>query len=156
MTSPTISLSPKLHAFGWLTYRQRGISGAKVAPGWPGFFGLLILWGALFAITLPAWGKDYETVTFRAPHLDGRDVPLNVILPMGYDGSEKRFPVLYLLHGYTVHYSSWVLHSGITQSSLCRRLGMAGMLTTTRIRSSNGRTISSTMLFLTLTGIFAL
>jgi S-formylglutathione hydrolase FrmB len=113
--NPAISLSPKLHAFGWRAYRQRGISAAKVAPGWLGSFGLLILWGALLAISLPAWGKDYETVTFRAPHLDGRDVPLNVILPKGYDGSEGRYPVLYLLHGYTVHYSSWVLHSGITQ-----------------------------------------
>jgi len=80
-----------------------------------GSFGFFSLWGALLAITLLAWAKDFETITFRAPHLDGKDVPLNVILPEGYDGSARRYPVLYLLHGYTVHYSDWVLHSGIKQ-----------------------------------------
>jgi S-formylglutathione hydrolase FrmB len=75
----------------------------------------VILGGTLLALTLPAWGKDCETVRFRAAHLDGMEVPLNVILPQGYATSAKRYPVLYLLHGYTVHYSSWILHTRIAE-----------------------------------------
>lgn len=70
---------------------------------------------ALLALTFPAWGKEYETLKFRAAHLNGMEVPLNVILPQGYSASTKRYPVLYLFHGYTVHYSSWVLHTRIAE-----------------------------------------
>jgi S-formylglutathione hydrolase FrmB len=115
MTSSVVLLSPIHCALGWRADRLRGISAAKITPGLPGSFGLLIFWGALLAFAPAAWGKDFETVSFPAPHLGGMEVPLNVILPNGYDGSARRYPVLYLLHGYTVHYSDWVLHSGITQ-----------------------------------------
>src|SRR5208283_438113 len=110
-----ILLSAIHRALGWRADRSRGISAAKMAPGLLGPFGLLIFWGALLAIAPAAWGKDFETVSFPAPHLGGMEVPLNVILPHGYDGSARRYPVLYLLHGYTAHYSDWVLHSGIAR-----------------------------------------
>jgi S-formylglutathione hydrolase FrmB len=74
--------------------------------------GALLFWGALLT---NACGRDFETVKFRAHHLEGREMPLSVILPAGYDGSDKRYPVLYLLHGYTAHYSDWVTHSHIRQ-----------------------------------------
>lgn len=48
-----------------------------------------------------------ETVEFRASHLDGTSVKLNIILPRNYTASGRRFPVLYLLHGYGGHYSDW-------------------------------------------------
>jgi len=115
MTSSAILLFPTFRAIGWLAYRRRGVCAAKITPWLLGSFGLLVLGGALSALTPPAWGKGLETVTIRAPHLGGKDVPLNVILPQGYDGSARRYPVIYLLHGYTVHYSDWVLHSGIRQ-----------------------------------------
>lgn len=62
----------------------------------------------LAALAAPAAAKDYETVTFKPAHLGGMQVNFNVILPHDYAGSARRFPVLYLLHGYTGHYSDWV------------------------------------------------
>ena len=99
MTIPAILLANALWAFAWGAHRLRGISPAKRAGSTPGVFSLVVLWGALFSIASPVWGKDFETVTFEAPHLGGKDAPLNVILPEGYDGSVRRYPVLYLLHG---------------------------------------------------------
>ena len=95
--------------------RRRRIDRATAASNCGGSFALLILWASLFATTLAAFGKDFETVTFRAPHLAGKEVPLSVILPAGYDASEKRYPVLYLLHGYTAHYSDWVTNTHLRQ-----------------------------------------
>lgn len=48
-----------------------------------------------------------DTVGFRAAHLDGTAVKFNIILPDNYVTSDRRFPVLYLLHGYGGHYSDW-------------------------------------------------
>jgi len=59
--------------------------------------------------------KDYETVEMPAPHLGGMTVGFNIILPRDYAASAERYPVLYLLHGYTDHYPAWVSYSGITQ-----------------------------------------
>ncbi len=61
----------------------------------------------LLALCVPAFGKDYETVTFNPAHLGGMQVSFNVILPQDYATTTRRFPVLYLLHGYTGHYSDW-------------------------------------------------
>ncbi len=82
---------------------------------WVNSLSLLLILGTLFATAPSAAGKDLETLTFRAPHLAGREVPLSVILPAGYEASEKRYPVLYLLHGYTAHYSDWVANTHIRQ-----------------------------------------
>jgi S-formylglutathione hydrolase FrmB len=48
-----------------------------------------------------------EAVEFQAAHLDGTAVKFNIILPRDYAARDRRFPVLYLLHGYTGHYSDW-------------------------------------------------
>jgi len=48
-----------------------------------------------------------KTEEFEATHLDGTTVKFNIILPGDYATSDRRFPVLYLLHGYTGHYSDW-------------------------------------------------
>jgi S-formylglutathione hydrolase FrmB len=82
---------------------------------WVNSLSLLLILGTLFETALSAAGKDFETVTFRAPHLAGKEVPLSVILPAGYDASERRYPVLYLLHGYTAHYSDWATSTHIIQ-----------------------------------------
>ena len=37
----------------------------------------------------------------------GRDVSVNVYVPAGFDGSEARYPVLYLLHGLYGTYKDW-------------------------------------------------
>jgi len=58
--------------------------------------------------------KNYDTVELTAEHLGGMTVGFNIILPRDYATSTQRYPVLYLLHGYTDHYPAWVTYSRIT------------------------------------------
>jgi S-formylglutathione hydrolase FrmB len=95
--------------------RRRSIDRATTTPNWRGLLTVLPFWVALIGTAVPAAGKDFDTITFHAQHLGGKEVPLSVILPAGYDASEKRYPVLYLLHGYTAHYSDWVANTHIIQ-----------------------------------------
>ncbi len=67
------------------------------------------------ACTFPAWGTEYETVEIRAAHLGGMTVGFNLILPRDYSTSERRYPVLYLLHGYTDHYPAWVSYTNVVE-----------------------------------------
>ncbi len=47
------------------------------------------------------------TVSFDSPSV-GRKMAYNITLPAGYDtSSETRYPVVYLLHGFTSNYSAW-------------------------------------------------
>ncbi len=46
------------------------------------------------------------TVEFEAPAV-ARVMKYNIILPAGYDESDQRYPVLYLLHGFTSNYTLW-------------------------------------------------
>lgn len=75
---------------------------------------LFLCAAALLLAALPAAAKDYETVTFSPKHLAGMQVSFNVILPQDYALTTRRYPVLYLLHGYTGHYSDWVTKTGLT------------------------------------------
>lgn len=59
--------------------------------------------------------KDYETVEISAAHLGGMTVGFNIILPRDYATSTRRYPVLYLLHGYTDHYPAWVSYTNLSQ-----------------------------------------
>jgi len=79
----------------------------KLAAAWLTLL-VLVLCGA-------ALGKDYETVEIAAPRLGGMTVGFNIILPRDYATSSQRYPVLYLLHGYTDHYPAWVSYTGIVQ-----------------------------------------
>jgi S-formylglutathione hydrolase FrmB len=48
-----------------------------------------------------------KTVSFEAPSV-GRTLKYNVALPKSYEESpERRYPVLYLLHGFTSDYTAW-------------------------------------------------
>lgn len=48
------------------------------------------------------------TGDFHATHLDGKDMHFNVLLPRDYaTDTNRRFPVLYLLHGFDGDYSDW-------------------------------------------------
>jgi putative tributyrin esterase len=54
-----------------------------------------------------------ETVRFQSK-LVNTTLPYNVILPPDYDTSKTtRYPVLYLLHGLTGHYSDWVQRTNV-------------------------------------------
>jgi putative tributyrin esterase len=52
---------------------------------------------------------------FTAAHLNGAEVKFNVILPHDYATGDRRFPVLYLLHGFGGHYSDWCTYSHIVE-----------------------------------------
>jgi S-formylglutathione hydrolase FrmB len=45
--------------------------------------------------------------TFHSKALD-RDMHYLAVLPAGYNNSQQRYPVLYLLHGWTGDYTNWV------------------------------------------------
>jgi S-formylglutathione hydrolase FrmB len=79
----------------------------KLAAGWLTVLALVLGRAAL--------AKDYETVEINAEHLGGITVGFNIILPRDYSTSARRYPVLYLLHGYTDHYPAWVSYTGIVQ-----------------------------------------
>ena len=54
--------------------------------------------------------REVRTVVFRSK-LVRATLPYNVILPAGYGAvanRKKRYPVVYLLHGFGGHYSSWL------------------------------------------------
>lgn len=51
-----------------------------------------------------------QTIQFESK-LVGKTLPYNVLLPVDYDqpaAKTKRYPVVYLLHGLTGHYSNWL------------------------------------------------
>lgn len=48
------------------------------------------------------------TADFHASHLQDKDMKFNVLLPRDYtSNADRRFPVLYLLHGFDGDYSDW-------------------------------------------------
>jgi putative tributyrin esterase len=54
-----------------------------------------------------------ETVRFQSKLVNAA-LPYNVVLPTDYDTSRTtRYPVLYLLHGLTGHYSDWVSRTNV-------------------------------------------
>jgi S-formylglutathione hydrolase FrmB len=83
---------------------------------------LTIAWVCLLLLASFAWpgmaraqAAGYQTVRFKAAHLEGKTVSFNLILPHDYATNHRRFPVLYLLHGYTGDYTDWVKRTGIVR-----------------------------------------
>jgi putative tributyrin esterase len=63
-----------------------------------------------------------ETVQFHST-LVGKTLPYNVVLPADYRVSRNtRYPVLYLLHGLTGHYSDWLTRSNVADYASKYRL----------------------------------
>jgi putative tributyrin esterase len=54
----------------------------------------------------------YTTVEFKSDVLNAK-APMNVILPVGYEQSVRRYPVLLLLHGLSGHYDDWVSNTNV-------------------------------------------
>ena len=65
------------------------------------------------ALNCAAMDKGYQTVEFSPARLGGMPVKFNIILPRDYATTDRRYPVLYLLHGYTDDYSAWVTKSNL-------------------------------------------
>ncbi len=64
----------------------------------------------IFSLATTAMAQDtpeVKTVSFESPAV-GRTLKYNIALPRSYDSSgDKRYPVLYLLHGYSSNYTDW-------------------------------------------------
>jgi S-formylglutathione hydrolase FrmB len=64
-------------------------------------------------LTVNAQKAPFETVQLQSK-LTGKTLPYNVILPRNYQTSPRsRYPVLYLLHGFSGHYSDWVTRTNL-------------------------------------------
>ncbi|HXM33954.1 MAG TPA: alpha/beta hydrolase family protein [Pyrinomonadaceae bacterium] len=57
---------------------------------------------------------DVQTIQFKS-ELIGKVLPYNALLPVGYAQSNKRYPVLYLLHGLFGHYDDWVTRTNLAE-----------------------------------------
>jgi S-formylglutathione hydrolase FrmB len=55
---------------------------------------------------------NLQTLTISSEAL-GEQTHVNFLLPDGYASSAKRYPVLYLLHGYSGSYSNWMQYTDI-------------------------------------------
>ena len=63
-----------------------------------------------------------ETVKFESK-LVGKSLPYNVVLPADYDTSRTtRYPVLYLLHGVSGHYTDWTTRTNLADYAAQYRL----------------------------------
>lgn len=84
-------------------------------------FSILAVVTLLFCKSLSAYGR-VETVRFQSKLLNDT-LPYNVILPTDYATARStRYPVLYLLHGLTGHYSDWVSRTNIADYAAEYRL----------------------------------
>src|SRR5215203_5583971 len=83
------------------------------------FHGFLL--SLVFCISAAANGR-VETVRFQSK-LVNTILPYNVILPADYQTSTTtRYPVLYLLHGLTGHYSDWIARTNVADYAATYRM----------------------------------
>jgi len=79
----------------------------------------ILFWGLLGSTAV---GQRVETVKFESK-LVNAVLPYNVVLPKDYDTARAtRYPVLYLLHGLTGHYSDWVSRTNVADYATHYRL----------------------------------
>lgn len=72
---------------------------------------VLLLSMALFCFALGVKAAKVDTLAIRS-HSMAKEIKTVVILPKGYSEGTK-YPVLYLLHGYSGNYSNWVKNSNV-------------------------------------------
>ncbi len=85
----------------------------------------LVLFGQLAAQPAPdlkskGSGGSAEVVTLKlASKLMAREMPYRVVFPKDYKAkTTARFPVIYLLHGLTGHYSNWTDRTAVAEYAL--------------------------------------
>ena len=79
------------------------------AWAWSGVAPLPAGYPASFQSSATANNARVQTVQFQS-QLVGKSLPYNVVLPAGYDlpaTRDRRYPVVYLLHGLFGHYDNW-------------------------------------------------
>jgi S-formylglutathione hydrolase FrmB len=68
----------------------------------------------LFATTARAQEDHHQTVQFKS-ELIGKVLPYDTLLPRDYFKSNKRYPVLYLLHGLFGHHDDWITRTNLAE-----------------------------------------
>jgi S-formylglutathione hydrolase FrmB len=79
----------------------------------------VLLASILLSLATAAWAQegrkvDVETIQFKSD-LVGQVLPYNILLPVGYAESNKRYPVLYLLHGLFGRYDDWIKRTNLAE-----------------------------------------
>ncbi len=65
-----------------------------------------LVWAALCPVVIAAEPLPVKTGEFKSEAV-GRTMKYHIVLPAKYEQSNERYPVLYLLHGYTGNYLNW-------------------------------------------------
>ena len=68
----------------------------------------------LLSLSHCLYSQQVDTISVFSKKMD-RQIKNVVILPNGYNATDKKYPVLYLLHGHGGKYDSWIK---ITKKSL--------------------------------------
>jgi S-formylglutathione hydrolase FrmB len=79
----------------------------------------LLLVSILFSVATAACAQErrkvnVETIQFKS-ELIGQVLPYNALFPIGYAESNKRYPVLYLLHGLFGRYDDWITRTNLAE-----------------------------------------
>ena len=75
---------------------------------------LILLFLTLLATTARAQEDHHQTVQFKS-ELIGKVLPYETLLPRDYFKSNKRYPVLYLLHGLFGHHDDWITRTNLAE-----------------------------------------
>lgn len=76
------------------------------------FTGILLI-GIFFLPSVSAQSKVMENMSFKSRILNGTDVQYAIYLPESYGTSDRRYPVLYLLHGYSDNHMAWLRYGQV-------------------------------------------
>ncbi len=69
-----------------------------------------------------AVARNVRTAHFLSASLNNEDHAFSVILPLDYDSSTARYPVLYLLHGYAFDHTAWSTMSNLSAYAAGREM----------------------------------
>ena len=85
-------------------------------------FSLVLFLGLFVTLSARAQNSRLQTVKFESK-LVGKSLPYIVILPVGYHSSATtRYPVLYLLHGFSGHYTDWTTRTNVADYASAYRM----------------------------------
>ena len=87
---------------------------ARSHDRWSAGFSCLLLFLTLLAQTARAHEDRHQTVQFKS-ELIGKILPYDILLPHDYFKSNKRYPVLYLLHGLFGHHDDWITRTNLAE-----------------------------------------
>ena len=74
----------------------------------------LLLFLTLLATSARAQEDHHQTVQFKSESI-GKVLPYETLLPRDYFKSNKRYPVLYLLHGLFGHHDDWITRTNLAE-----------------------------------------